>query len=701
MARPDAQQQSEGSFRSPEETPPIADEGLFSEPTDPLALDIDDDELAEVVDKRITDIRQFYETEYDLYARRKKNEEFLFGKQIINKEKDHALKDYESKFQDNVLYEIEANLKPLAMSRLPDLIVTPGNDSEQSRLMAQEISKAIDTDIKKRENRMVLGLAFKHLPAYFTGVIKARWDPELDDYVFETIHPDLVDVDYTSPKKDANSMKLISQIVPLTVEEILMRFPGKEREFIDELGKRDGIKVKDGQEPTWKQLATVVKIREVWFKWYKRHSDTEYEPIWGVMWKYYDCILKKMKNPNFDYEGEKKFVIYDDQGVKRQPTQEELTAALVQTMVVGQPPEGLVQEQVYHNYLDHPPMPFYFFGYDQWGKQPFDETSHMEQNIKNQASLDKRGKQIDETLNNRGHHVYSKESGLKPSDIQQMDMNDPDQDVIVDGDVNNVHKYIEPPRPDQSEFASLNGIIDRMHQLAGDNAVQGEIQSDTATTNQIARESNFTRADDLVEDTINAAAEWMAQMALHFIKLRYTEDHWRRILGVAGRVVFLKLNRNMIDEGMQVMIKASGTDRLQAKNNAMDLSKLQMIDPVTFLRDMGYPDYQERAQMLMAFKTDLSTYMIKYVQDLQTSADMANALMQSPIDELQPGMGMQPGMPPQPGLTGQPPGAGAPMPPPPGMTPPGTAPQNPTPGNTAQAPMSPPPGPPQGSPRML
>ncbi len=668
----------QGRFSDARDPKPISDEGIYGYPLDPLALEVDDDDLVKTIDDRIKDIRNYYTNDFDLYDRRVKNEQYILGKQILEKEKEHLMKDYESRFQDNVLYEIESNLKPIAMSRLPDLIVTPGNDSEESRLMAQEVSKAVDTDIKSRMNRRVLGLAFKHLPIYFIGIIKARWDNEMDDYVFECIHPDLVDVDYTSPNNDADNMKVISQIVPMTVEEAIMRFPAKKEDFNKELLK-DGIKIIDN-EPDWKQLATIIKVREVWFKWYKKGEGKKWETIWGVLWKYHDCILKKMKNPNFDYEGEKQLFSYDEQGNKRQPNSDELTQAMMQGALLP----NMQYEQIYHNYFDHPRNPFYFMGYDQWGKQPIDETSRVEQNIKNQEALDNRGKQIDETLDNKGHHIFSKESGLKASDIQEMDMNDPDQDLIVDGDVNNVHKWLEPAVPDEAQFNDMDRIRQRMHELGGDQAVNGQLQSQVATSNQIAREANFTRADDLVEDTINAAAEWMADWSLQFIKLRYTQDHFRRLLGTAGDVVFTKLNRNMIDGGMEVKIKASGTDRIQAKNNAMDLAKLEMIEPVTFMRDMGYPDYQERAEMLMTYKTDPATYMLKYVQNIQTSQEMAQALMANPEQELQPNlqaqpmqgtsMGMQNGVG---SITQQQP-----------MTPANVQPANPTPMNTAQVPTT-------------
>lgn len=671
------------------------DEGLATKPLDPLALDIEDKELVDILDKRIEASRNFYEgSEYHLYERREENEMYLFGRQIRALEEERELKDYESRYNDNALYEIEATIKPLAMSRLPDLLVTPGNDSEQSVLMAQEVSKCVDTEIKEQNNRSVLGLAFKHLPVYFTGVIKVRWDPEIDDYLFEVIHPELIDVDNTCPDNNADHMEFVSQIIPLSVEEVVMRFPRKKDDFFIEL-KKDGLKVNtEGGKQSWIVMATKVKIREVWFTWYKKKNDTEWERIEGVLWKYKECILKKMKNPNFDYEGEQRYFAYDD--MENESTKRPLgPGELGQIFMTGSLPDNVLEEQVYHNYFKYPRKPFYFMSYDKWGKQPYDETSRIEQNLQNQKTLDKRGKQIEETLDQRGHNVFSKESGLTAQDVEELDMNDPDQDLVVAGDVNATHKYIEPPRPAAQEFTEKENILNRMYSLSGSNAVRGNIKSgEAATTNQIARESDFTRADDLVEDTINAAASWMAEWALQMIKLRYTKDHFRYVLGAAGEMVWEKLNRNMIDDGMIVKIKASGTDKLRAQNNAMDMAKMEMIDPYTFFVDMNLSDPEGRTEKLILAKTDPIAYLQKVVKGINTSQALAEALARQQL----PSPAVAPPAPPQMNpVMGQQNAMNQPVP---GAAPQGM-PQNPTPTNTAAAPVAPPVGPPPGSPRGL
>lgn len=695
----DSQDVLQGDFtKAPIDYPLIPHEGVLDK-ADPIALDIDDEDLARISQKRIDDDLKWYKEKLHLYDRRKKNEVYYFGRQVFERERKGEMKDYESRNQDNVLYEIEGSIKPLAMSHMPDIIVTPGKEGDKESIdSAKQITKCTDTEIKSKNNRKVVGLAFKHLPVYFVGAVKGRWNPELGkygDYVFDTIHPDYIVFDHNCPTNNADDMAYVAQILPITVQELIMRFPKKKTEIFAVL-KKKGLMVDDQEEPTWEQMASTVKIWEIWADWYKR-SDTgevdtqpplpddqnKWEKISGVIWKFDDLILKKMKNPNYDHVGEEKIFTYDtagDESTKREVTDEEV----VQAVVTGMMPPNATKEQVYHNYFDMPRKPFFFMGYDQWGKQPLDETSRIEQNLHNQEILDRRGKQIDETLNNRGKHVFSKDGGLKPDDIEKMDMNDPRQDIIIEGDVNKTHQFIPPDRPTSQEFQDLDMTRNRMYGLAGANAIRGQIQSQVATTNQIAREADYTRADDLVEDTINAAVQWMAQYALQFIKLRYTQNHFRRILGDKGEVVFIKLHRDLIEDGMEVMIKASGTDKLKAQNNAMEMAKLKLIDPLTFFEDMGLSDPKGRADKLMTFSIDPASYMVKFVMEQETTEQMVDGL-------LGPGSAQALG-------GGAPAPAGAPVAPASPVTQPSV---NPTPTNTAQAPVQPSVGSPQGSPRLL
>ncbi len=591
------------------------------QPQDPLTLELDDTDVNLTSDNWVDDSRKFFKEKYNLFERRKKNETLLFGRQIEEKDKRRELKPYESRYLDNVIYEIEASLKPLAMSRLPDMIVTPGNDSEESRKVAESVGKCIDTDIKKRENRQVLGLAFKHHPVYFTAVIKVRWDPEINDIRFENIHPDYIDVDNTCNTKNADDMKWIVHTLPISVQECVMRFPDKKEKLFEKL-RADGLDIGEDATPKTKALLSEIKIREIWFDWYKAKED-KWEKLSCVMWKYKGVILKKIKNPNFDYEGENRYYTYDPALDAKQQVSEEM---MIQYMTTGMLPPNVTKEQIYRNYFEFPRKPFFFFGYDQWRKIPYDETSRIEQNIKNQENLDKTGKSIVDKLSARIKHIFSKDGGLRREDIEQMDLDDPKQDILIQGDVNKVHASITPEQPTSQEFNELSNTRQRMYGLSGANAIRGEVQSDTATSNQIAREADFTRADDLVEDTINDAVEWMSQWRLHLIKLRYTEDHFRKLSGAQGQITFMKIHRDMIEDGMEVMIKASGTDKLKTQKTAMEMAGMKMIDPRRLFIDMGLDDPDGRTEDLMMFTADPPSYMAMIKGLGKTTPELASSL---------------------------------------------------------------------------
>lgn len=596
---------------------------------DPLSLDISDEEITQIADKRAELSEKFYEKYYNLSERRRKNEIYRFGRQVGEKEKNKELKVYESRYLDNVIYEIENSIDPLLKSKLPDIIVTVGEGKKENQddaeKTAENVSICINTDLHKRENRNAVSIALRHHPVYFTGVLKAVWDPLIDDFKFVTVHPDNIVADHTCHTRDADEMGYVCEYVPISIQKAFAMFP-KAKDKLKERLILDGI-LKEG-EPEWNNKATEIKIKEIWFDWIKE-KDGKWEKVCGVIWKYKNVVLAKMKNPNYDYEGEEQYFVYDDMSVessKRQMTAEEM----MNSAMTGVDPLGMKVEKIYHNYFSYPRKPYFFFGYDQFGKIPYDETSRIEQNINNQQNMDDTGKQIIQELKNRGKHIFSKLAGLDGDTLEQMDMNDPDQDILVDNDVNSVHKYIAPERPAPQEYASLNDSRSRMYAVAGASAVRGQIQSDVATTNQIAREADFTRADDLAEETVNAAYEWMAQWALQFIKLRYTKDHFRRILGDDGVVTYFKLNRDVITDGMEVAIKASGTDKLKTQRNAMEMLKSGIIDPYNFYKDMGIASPEKRTEALITFQSNPLDYLLRIVQK-NTPEQLAAKLATAPL----------------------------------------------------------------------
>ena len=598
------------------DNPFIPKEGLISA-QDPIALDIEDKKLIEIIDDWVDENKRKFNSEYDLDTRRKENEKYYFGRQLKEKDKKGEVKTYQSHYVNNEIWEAESHLKPLALSKLPDFKVTTTNEADESKQSADDLTEVVNTDMKSRKRREVLGLGFKHNPIYFIGVIKAIWDYQKNDYDFIIVHPDNIIFDFYASGKEATEMRVVAEYLPITPKEVLMRFPDKKEDFLEEFRKEKNINTEDIPE---KAMASKIKIMEVWFTWFEQNGD-KWERVEGTLWKFNKVMLKKGKNPYFDYSGEKRLFTYKDE------KKEEVPLEQLQMMAMGDEMMGVQSQQVFRNYFKDPQKPYILIGYEQWGKTPIDETSRVEQEIPLQNSLDKRGQQVDEMIDRaRGKHIWSKLGGLKAEDLEELDMSDPEVDMLVDEDVNKVHEFIPGEQPSAQMFKDKQDSADKIRAKAGVQAITGEIQTDVATTNQIAREANFTRADDLVEDTINYASEKMAQWAMQFIKLFYTKEHLKEAHGADGSIIYKKLHRDLVDDGMEVVIKSSSTDKLRAEKLAKEAAQLQMIDPLSYYEDVGLTDPKGRTKRLIDYMADPLSYSMKHVEGLETTNQQVNAL---------------------------------------------------------------------------
>lgn len=607
--------------RGQQDNPPES-EGLVAV-ADPLALEIEDEELVETVDYLIKQSRGFFKKK-DLYQRRKKNEEYYLGQQISHLERDGKFKAHEVRYNDNIIYEGESSLKPIALSRLPDLLVKPAKMNTRSVEAARKLTDIINSDMRKRENRIVLGRAYKHRPIYFTGCIKYRWDVEKNDYCFECVHPDNIDVDWSSPDNRTENMRWVAHHYKLTAKEVVMRFPDKAKEFMDLVKGEIGVEQED--EVNEKGMASTYKISEVWFTWYKDapsgDGSKKYEKVEGVLWKYKELLLKKMKNPNWDYMGERQIFSYDDLGNKKVVSEDEMRRAIADESGIP----NLQEERVFKNYFTRPEKPFIFLGYDQMGMQPYDETSRIEQVLLLQDNINKRGKQISEMGDTaRGKHIFSTEGGLTAEDVEEIDMTDPDQDVLVKGEINKVYRHIPGQQPSaplfQEQELSRNKAFSKMGAHA---TTRGERDAkETATGRQILREADYAKQDDEVTDTVNFAAERMARAALQMIKLRYTEQKLITLLGEDGKFVFDIISNDLVEDGMEVIAVASGVDLLRRKEEAFEMARLNLIDPLSFYEDTDATNPKLRAQRLMTFTASPELYLQTFVLERST-ADLAN-----------------------------------------------------------------------------
>jgi len=616
-----------------------------------LTLDVDDKLLVEFIDAYEQKAKGYFESDdIKLTQRRKRNRKYYFGKQLEDRD-DIKLYGGQKKVLDNVIKEGEDNLRPLVLSRLPDIVITAGTKNDKNKQKtADAITKSAEAVLTPRKLKKILTRAFRDHPLDYTAVVKYRWEPNQGsrgDVVFENILAKNVIVDSTATENDQEKMKIIIHYVEKSLKEWIMLFPKKE-EILKKYAEKKGHYDSDKEE---KSLAYNIKLAEVWFDWSEKAEEfdpenPEYKFLSGLLWKLGSDILDKRKNPNWDWEGEEK-LFYNNQ-----PVPDEM---IPQIAMLGNNLPGLETKKVFRNFFGKPRKPFIFAGFEQYGEMAYDATSRIEENLPMQDNYDYRLIQITRMIDgSQGKHVFSTLSGLKKETVREMDLDDPNEDIVVDGDLRQVHTYLQKEQPSREMYGDLvrnrDRIMEKLH-LSG--AVRGEIESDTATTNQIARESSFSSADELADATVVDITIQMVEATVHMMKLRYTEEHFEALLGKIGEESLDRLAYDMIEDGMEVQVTASGTDKLKRERQAKEEAALGFIDPLSFFKDTGRIDAEDRAEKLFLFQTQPELYYKKYVQkeeipDIAEEIRMRNeqAMTQQP----QGGMA-QPTQKPSPGNT--------------------------------------------------
>jgi len=593
------------------EYPPTPEEK--GEDLDPLHLSLSDERLVEVIDKRIRDSEGYYEAE-KLHERQDKIEEYIIGNQVNLKE----VEDQGSlPFVENIMFEAQMRNKPIALSRLPDLTAKPGNETPESKEVAELVTDVINSDIRSDINRRVLGLAYQQRPRGYFSVIKARWNPEKGqdgDYEFVNVHYKNVVMDHHCPEPDPQRMEFFAENADLNVKKVVMMFPDKKDEIIEAMGLDTNEDISEDAK-----MATPMAIREVWFHWYEEKTEEEsgvkkWVRIDGVVWKYQKLILGKMRNPYWDWTGkqrhftlsltEDKEITEDDLYEKMFPSKE--------------------QQTFFQNYFEQPQKPYYIMSYFRSGKSPVDETSEYEQVIPFQDSINAEGRQIfDMNSRTKGKFAFAAQK-VKAKTVEELDLHNYGQAIMIDTDnIGQAFTILRgDPAPQQLYTSKQMDRSIAFEMLALNATTRGtrETGDETLGARQMMREQDFGVIDDMVEETINPAAKWMARWSMHFIKLFYTKKHMRRLLGKDGDVVFASITQDLIEDGMEVDVSASGVDKVKRQREAMEMAKMQMTDPLTFFEDIGVSNPKERAHRLMLSQLAPQMYFQQVVEGIDPLA---------------------------------------------------------------------------------
>lgn len=670
-----------------------------------LEIDIPDYQIIRNLENRIQDSVGYWDAPdgYNLRQARGDNMRLYLGKQLDVR----SLYRFQIPYIENQIYVAEQSILAYLTAQNPTPEVSPAQDTPQSRIFASDLEKVCMAHSQKIGLQQQLANCVRNALNKRIGIMYFEFVPNAGkngEIIPRSLNPEEVIIDKNARQGD--NPAFISRQLKMSVNEACNRWPDKKDEIFKELGIVRG---------TYKQMESILNIREVWLTYY----DKDYEPQEACVYYFGKVVLEKDKNPNWLYASRGK------------------------------------------NFLDAPKKPFLALNFDNDGQHWIDETSAVEQAGNIQNILNKRGRQLMEVADKaNGILVIDTRSGIDKAGSQDL-TGDPNQHIVIAGQpgVNNQELVFRLPPPEIPQFLFNDKIDNRttIHAIMGTpsqftGVSDGDDQETTLGEAQMKKDQAAGR-QDLYVRSIDRFMDDYFEFLVQMMVVWYTEKHFFVYNGGDGEFDYLTINRDLIEDGIAICVKGGTTlpfDKARQEAVALKLVETDMMispldaykllhmqnpqqlydnwakfktDPMALARDaldemdeakayvayveiMGGKDADEPDDCTKEFVLSLRKLMLrdeflkapkKYQQkfiayvkkaveslELRTSLDLMSKEGIQLLDPANPVSPLPPPQPEQPGMPGMPPGApgappmgGAPMGPP-GMMPPGGTPGQPT-----------------------
>lgn len=508
-----------------------------------LRIDISDDQL-------IKDINQFIGESANLQEEMNRigaeNENYWEAKQL----EQERIKRGKSKVVDNRLWLSLETIIPIATSRTPEPTIRLKQSElrEETKQILMNAWEVPTDDDAEMDMQAMMELCVRQWALSRIGILKYWYDPEIDDIRTAVIRADKVRFDKKG--KTIDKCRFIAEYCDDTVEGLIAKWPDKEKEILQAVGKETG----DGSSITY---------LEVW--------SNEF-----CVYKYQNVILEKKKNPNFDYG--------DMSGT-------------------GQPMFNLFKK---------PRKPYLKLGVFTLGKNVYDNTSFFEQARTLQDVVNKTKRNIADNAADNGTLVGSGDYIDKK--VLEAYTGAPDEKLWVkQGSARDALQRLEPKQMAPYVFNDLADNKSEIDNIFGTHdTTRGEHGADkTATESTNLRQGDMGRIDIVSRALDRIAQDWYAAY-LHMKLVFTTKPQEINSNDEEGTSIIFDRTKYIDPQTQQIfkiIIKVKpgssmSIDKDARRKEAMELMKGNMIDPITFFSRMDYANPQEMAQKLFIWKTN-------------------------------------------------------------------------------------------------
>lgn len=557
-----------------------------------LSMSIPDEEMIKGLNNRIEDSVNYWDDiqGYNLKYARAQSERMLLGKQIdISK-----LYRYQIPYIDNEIHVSIDTIISYITAQTPRPEVYPAQSTEQSKIIARDLEKAMQAYADKQNIGEVFEQALQALLVKRLGAIKLWYDPDLEEICTRTINPDWLIIDKNALQGD--NPAFICEIHKDTLEDLILQFPKKKEQIFNMAGVKRGTQRQLTQEVVWREVHATVydggKQQEVVFCFCK------------------NVMLAKYKDPNW---------LYDQDGGRLQ------------------------------NFLDAPIKPYIPLNYLNDGTHWVDQTTPIEQAYSMQDVLNKRGRQIMENADTANGFLAVSSEAINMDEAENL-VGDPNQKIVLDTKGRPIGEFIQQVPPhmlpnfvvaDKGDLrATLHSLMGTPAELSGTN--QDPDKDQTLGEAIMIKNQASGRQDRLARSVERAATQYYNFLA-QMMRVHYTKKHWFVYNGGDGDFDHIVLTRHMIDKGMQINVRSGTTlpfDKARQESIAMNLAKMGLISPIDLYKDLHMDNPQQRYDNWYKFKSDpqgLARDLDNKQQDGQAYIEfveiMNNAKDVKPFDE--------------------------------------------------------------------
>ncbi len=444
---------------------------------------------------------------------------------------------------NRIFADIETSI-PILTARTPEPTIINAPDNAIKEKLHKALNVAYEVKYKFQQ---LLQKVIRDWYINRIGILKYRWDEE-KGFVTKKILPKRIGFDKTATSMD--DVGYVWEIIEITVEKLIKLVPKKEKEILEANGAKDD-----------KALKSKINYVEFWGdngKWY--------------VWKLDKLILKKKRNPNFDYGEEAQGAVEATEAIKGE-----------------------------NNIFANPRPPYLIltvFALED-DMSVYDDTSLIEATIPLQIDANTTKRQISDL--NEGQKRVWVGSGEFISDkvFTQLINKTGDVGVYLDkGTPLTALTQVQSGKPDASLYNNLQDSLNQIDNVIGmHSTTRGERgQTETLGGRKLLVGADTGRQDLIVRNVEQLIEEWYLAY-LHMTKV--FEDETIELDDGENKI---QLDPKQIPNNIVIQVKKGTTlpiDDATKFEQAFELAKAQLIDPSTLYQEMGYPDPEGRFQKLL------------------------------------------------------------------------------------------------------